>query len=417
MHISSLRSPQRLGLPLRFALGAAAAVTVALALFVLLMRPGLGELGQMAALLAVTAVLSVAAAYSAYRLGWIHQSPRLRWTVLGSSALSSLLTFFNVWLAAQQMFASDHDLQLATVLLLFAGGIAVAFGYFFSEALTDRLTALSAVAREIAQGQLSARSTVRGRDEMADLARTFNDMAHQLEKAARKQQELDALRRDLIAWVSHDLQTPLASIRAMVEAVADGMVDDPATVQRYLRTAERDIQSLSALIDDLFQMAQLDAGGLPLERAAGGLADMISDTLESFSALAARQGARLEGYASPDLDPVIMDTRRIGRVLANLVGNALQHTPPGGVVEVRAERSADGVRVTVRDSGDGIAPDDLPRVFEQFYRGEKSRSRATGGAGLGLAIARGIVEAHGGRIGVESAPGQGASFFFTIPSP
>lgn len=416
MHISSLRSPQRLGPPLRFALATAAAVTLALGLFVLLMRPGLGELGQMAALLTVTAVLSVAAAYGAYRLGWIHQSPRLRWTVLGSSALSSLLTFFNVWLAAQQMFASDHDLQLATVLLLFAGGIAVAFGYFFSEALTDRITALSAVAREIARGRLSARSTVRGRDEMADLARTFNDMAHQLEAAARKQQELDALRRDLIAWVSHDLQTPLASIRAMVEAVADGMADDPATIQRYLRTAQRDIQSLSALIDDLFQLAQLDAGGLQLERAPGGLADLVSDTLESFSALAARQGVRLEGHAAPDLDPVMMDTRRIGRVLANLVGNALQHTPPGGAVEVRAERAADGVRVTVRDSGDGIAPDDLPRVFEQFYRGEKSRSRATGGVGLGLAIARGIVEAHGGRIGVESAPGQGARFFFILPS-
>jgi signal transduction histidine kinase len=252
---------------------------------------------------------------------------------------------------------------------------------------------------------------------MADLARTFNDMAARLEAAARQQRELDLLRRDLIAWASHDLQTPLASIRAMVEALADGMVDDPGTAQRYLRTAQRDIQSLSLLIDDLFQVAQMDAGGLRLDRGPGSLADLISDSLESFSELAARRGVTLRGEAPADVDPVFMDTQRIGRVLANLLGNALRHTPAGGSVEVGAKRLADGVRVDVSDTGDGIPPDDVTNIFDRFYRGEKSRSRATGGAGLGLAIARGIVEAHGGRIGVESAgvPGRGSRFYFILP--
>jgi signal transduction histidine kinase len=406
-----------LNLPLRFVLAVAATVALALLIFYLVMQPPMDEIGLMAAFLSITAVVSIAAGYGAYRLGWIHQSPRLRWTILGGSALSSLLTFFNVWLTARLMFTDAHDLLLATVLLLFAGGIAIAFGYFFSEALTDRMTALSDAARGIAQGRLNARAPVRGRDEMADLARTFNEMAAQLEAAARKQRELDLLRRDLIAWVGHDLQTPLASIRAMVEALADGVVDDPATVQRYLRTAQRDIRSLSHLIDDLFQMAQLDAGGLPLDRHSSSLADLISDTLESFSELAARQGVRLAGHAAPYVDPVMMDTQRIGRALANLVGNALRHTPTGGQVQVLAERAAGGVRVEVRDTGEGIPPTDLPHIFERFYRGEKSRSRATGGAGLGLAIARGIVEAHGGRIGVESEPGRGTVFFFTLPAP
>jgi signal transduction histidine kinase len=313
------------------------------------------------------------------------------------------------------MFASQHDLLLATVLLLFAGGIAMSLGYFLSTALTDNIVTLNRAAEQIARGNLRVQVPVTGRNEMAELARTFNEMASQLEAAARKQRELDTLRRDLVAWVGHDLRTPLTSIRVILEALADGVVEDPVTVQRYLETAQRHIRALSALIDDLFEMAQLDAGGLPLERHPNSISDLISDTLESFSALAARQGVKLEGSVPPGIDPVCMDAQKIGRVLANLVGNALRHTPAGGVVQMRASVEAEGVRVEVRDSGEGISPQDLPHIFEQFYRGEKSRSRDTGGSGLGLAIAKGIVEAHGGRIGVESTPGQGACFFFNLP--
>jgi len=161
-------------------------------------------------------------------------------------------------------------------------------------------------------------------------------------------------------------------------------------------------------------MAQLDAGGIPLEKEDASLADLISDTLESFSALASQQGITLEGTVKADVDPVLMDTQRIGRVLNNLVGNALRHTPAEGKVEVLARRANEGVEVTVRDSGEGIRTEDLPNVFESFYRGEKSRSRATGGAGLGLAIARGIVRAHGGDIRVASQPGD-TRFIFTLP--
>jgi len=240
-------------------------------------------------------------------------------------------------------------------------------------------------------------------------------MAAQLEAAAQKQQELDTLRRDLIAWVGHDLRTPLTSIRAIVEALADGVVEDPLTVQRYLRTAQRDIRSLALLIDDLFQMAQLDAGGLPLDRQPNAISDLISDTIERFSELAAQRQITLEGHAQAGVDPVLIDAQHIERVLSNLVSNALRHTPPGGRVRVNAAATAQGARIEVCDSGEGIRPEDLPHLFEQFYRGEKSRNRATGGAGLGLAIAKGIVQAHGGHIGVASRPGQGACFFFTLP--
>jgi signal transduction histidine kinase len=168
-------------------------------------------------------------------------------------------------------------------------------------------------------------------------------------------------------------------------------------------------------MDDLFEMAQIDAGGLRLERELSSLSDLISDTLESFSEVAARAGVRLEGSIDPATGRVMMDVRSIGRVLNNLVSNALQYTPRGGAVSISVSPSEGGARIEVADTGDGITADMLPRIFDRFYRGDQSRSRATGGAGLGLAIAKGLVEAHGGQIWVESAPGQGTHFFFTLP--
>lgn len=398
----------------RYILGVLVIFIISLGIFYLVMSPPLSELGLMALFLAITALVSSLVGYLAYRLGWIALTPSLRWGLLAIYAISSALTFFNVWFSAKLMFASEHDLLLAIVLLVFAGGMAMALGYFLSSTLTDRMYLLKQAAENLARGDLETRVPVTGRDEVAALAESFNRMAAQLQAADEKQRELERLRADLIAWVSHDLQTPLASMRAILEALYDGMVEDPETVKRYLKTAQRDVRSLSALIDDLFQMAQLDAGGLPLDKANSSLADLISDTLESFSEIALRQGVLLEGSVEPGVDPVLMDTQRIGRVLNNLIGNALRHTPAGGQVEVKVRRAGRGVEVTVRDSGEGIRPEDLPHIFERFYRGEKSRSRATGGAGLGLAISRGIVQAHGGEISVASQPGD-TRFTFTLP--
>ena len=407
--------PEKPSLLPRFVGGVVLALLGSLLFFYLLMLPPMAEVGLMASFLAVTAVISIIAGYGAYRLGWMRQSPRLSWTLMGGYALSSLLTFINVWVTARLMFYSAHDLQLATVLLLFAGGIAMSLGYFLSATLTNNIQALQEAAQAVANGRLEARVPVKGRDEMAALARAFNEMASQLETAARKQQELDKLRRDLVAWVGHDLRTPLASIRAIVEALADGVVEDPQAVTRYLEAAQRDIRALSALIDDLFEMAQLDAGGIPLERQPSSLVDLLSDTLESFTAMAAQRGVNLRGEAAAEIDPVYMDTQKIGRVLSNLLSNALRHTPAGGAVSVRAFAEGEEALIVVSDTGEGIHPDDTPHIFEQFYRGEKSRSRATGGSGLGLAIAKRIVEAHDGRIRAQSELQRGTIITVTLP--
>jgi signal transduction histidine kinase len=398
-----------------FILGVAAILAVSLGIFVLLMKPPLPELGLMALFLLITAIISSLAGYVAYRLGWMTRSPTLRWSLLLGYLISGALTFFNVWFSARMMFASEHDLLLAIVLLVFAGGMATALGYFLSSAVTDRIHHLKQAAESLSQGELGTRVTVSGRDEVAMLAASFNEMAARLEEADRKQRELEQMRRDLIAWVGHDLRTPLTTIRILLEALSDGIIEDPETIQRYLKTGQREASALSALIDDLFQMAQLDAGGLPLDCEDGSLSDLISDTLESFSESASRAGVILDGSVDKSIDPVYMDTRRIGRVLNNLISNAIRHTPQDGRVEVRARREGGAVHVLVRDTGEGIPASDLPRIFDRFYRGEKSRSRSTGGAGLGLAISQGILQAHGGDIRVESEPGRGATFTLCLP--
>jgi signal transduction histidine kinase len=400
----------------RFVVGVLLVFLTAMAVFYIVMQPEAVDVRLMALLLGVTSLFTLMVGYLANRFGWLSQVPSLRWALFGTYALASLLAFVNVWLAARLMFASEHDLLLGTILLIFAGGITMILGYFFSETLTSRITALRNTVREIRSGSLDSRAPVMGRDEITELASTFNSMLEQLETAIEKQRELDKMRRDLITWVGHDLQTPLASIRAIVEALADGVVEDPQTRQRYLRTAKRDIQALSHLIDDLFELSQLDAGGITLELQHNSLSDLISDTLESFTALSAESGVTLSGEVEKDVDPIIMDAKRIGRVLDNLIGNAIRYTPSGGKVAIIAQPVQGAVEVQIRDTGEGFNPADLPFLFDRFYRGEKSRSRDTGGVGLGLAIAKGFIEAHGGQIEAQLIPEGGSMFKFTLPN-
>jgi signal transduction histidine kinase len=401
---------------LLFTLGVVAALIVAALVLLSSLRPSQSDMVELLRLLSFTAVTSVVVGYLSYRLGWWSWPSSVRWSLMVGYLLAVGLVFLNVWVTARLMFTSSHDLTLAGVLLLFAGGIALSFGFFLSANITESIHDVMQGAEAVAEGDLSTRVTVSGNNELAGLAEAFNRMAVQLQAADARQKEVETLRRDLISWVSHDLRTPLTSIQVMVEALADGVVQDPETFQRYLRTIQTDIRHLNHLIDDLFELAQLDAGGLALQVAAHSLRDLISDTLESMRALAAQKGVELRGQVAPDVDPVVMAPDKISRVLVNLIGNAVRHTPSGGCVTVEVWRELDSgrVRVDVKDTGEGIPETDLPHIFERFYRGEKSRSRATGGAGLGLAIAQGIVEAHGGELWVESQLGQGSTFSFTL---
>jgi signal transduction histidine kinase len=406
--------PIQLTTTARFILALLIILTLAVIGFYLIFRPPMGEVWLITGFLLITTVISAVAGYAAYRLGWMNRSPNIRTALLGSYALACLLTFINVWLTARLMFTDQHDLLLGTVLLIFAGAIAMALGYLLSSAFLDRIQSLDQAAKKIAGGNLSIRVPVEGKDELAGLAQTFNDMASQLEETANKRRELESLRRELIAWIGHDLQTPLTSISAIIEALADGMIQDPETEQRYFNTARKNISSLSHLIDDMFQMAQIDTGGLELNIESVSILDLISDSLESFTELAKRRDISLQGSVSDDLGEVQIDARRINRVLYNLIDNALNHTPDQGSVEVRANAANQGILVDVIDSGSGISENDLPYIFDLFYRGDISRRSSIGGTGIGLAISKGIIDAHGGEIEVESQPGR-TKFTFFIP--
>lgn len=406
------RSPWRI-----FAVGIVAALTLVAILMVALMGAPVEEITTLMYWLSLSSLGSLAVGYILYRSG-LARSPSLSLTLVLTYGWAAIVILLNVWIMSERMFFNDeHDLVLSGVLLLFAAVIATTFGIFVAASVTDGLRQLARTAQQIAEGNLKARVSISGRDEVAMVGNTFNEMAAQLQQAAQQREELEKMRKDLIAWTSHDLRTPLTSIRAMIEALHDGVVDDPEAVTRYYRTIRSDIIALNDIIDDLFELAQLDAGGLSMEMAQHAMGDLVSDTMEMFQALAKDQGVMLEGSVASNLGLVQMCAPKIGRVIANLVSNALRYTPAGGTVRVTAVRQPHHIVVTVQDSGPGFAPEDLDRVFEQFYRGEEARSRTSGsGAGLGLAIARGIVTAHNGRIWAENAPEGGAIVGFSLPN-
>jgi signal transduction histidine kinase len=256
-------------------------------------------------------------------------------------------------------------------------------------------------------------------DEIGQLGAEFNSMVEQLQVGQEQRSRLEASRRELIAAVSHDLRTPLASMRAMVEALNDGVVTDPETVSRYLHTIQSETQHLS-LIDDLFELSQIDAGALRLHLEPTSIEDLASDALEGMRAQAEQKNVHLQGQVEGTPPRVPLDAARMQRVLYNLIQNAIRHTPSDGTVTLTVRGAPDKVELTVADSGEGIPESDLPHVFDRFYRGERARTRDKlepgPGAGLGLAIARGIVEAHGGTISAASQPGQGAAFYVVLPS-
>ena len=367
-----------------YPIGVLAALTLTVALIMAVMKPPLDDLKLLTYYLVLTSIGSLVIGFVSHRLGWWQRLRSLTLTLTLGYAIAAGLTLLNVWLTARLMFINDHDLALASLLLVFAGGIAIFFGYFLSSSITQALQDLVRGAERLSGGDFSTRVDIRGENEVAQVARAFNQMVTRLEQAVEAERALEFARRNLVAWASHDLRTPLASLRAMLDALADGVVTDQENVARYLQQSQAEVSRMSSLIDDLFELAQLDAGHLELFCAANSLSDLISDTLEGFTARAEAQGVALSGSVSQEVDPVWMAPEKISRVLHNLLENALRYTPAGGTVGLKAQAENGSVVVTVQDNGEGIPDEDLPFVFDRFFRGEKSRVReGEGGRGCG----------------------------------
>jgi signal transduction histidine kinase len=331
----------------------------------------------------------------------------------GTPVRSGGRTVGEVFLGPSAEMQSGHEVRFADSLrrsavlaVAIAGLAALLLAFALSRRIFGPVEALAGAVRAMAGGRLDQRVEVSTRDEIGELGLAFNDMAGRLAANER-------LRRDMVSDVAHELRTPVTHLRAQVEALQDGLAAPDAAT---LASLHEEILHLGALIDDLQDLAAADSGHLVLEPAALALGEEFGRARVALTPLAEAAGVRLEFAAAESLPCAQADARRLGQVLRNLIANAVTHSPEGADVAVTAEAGPGAtIRVSVRDRGAGLSTEQAARVFERFYRADASRARATGGAGLGLAIVRQLVEAMGGTTGVDSAPGSGSTFWFTLP--
>jgi two-component system sensor histidine kinase BaeS len=330
-----------------------------------------------------------------------HLRSLVLWITLASMVMAAVAA-----LALARLMVLDSDEALVVVGVLgftavFAGVLAVVA----SGAIGRDASRVEATVRRVEAGDRAVRTDVERADELGRVARAFDELTARLDALERERVGFETERRMMLSSVGHDLRTPLAALRAGLEALVDGVAPDP---DRYLRSMQRQVEVLGALVDDLFLLSSIEAGRLEVTSEPLDLAELVTEAVESMVPAAAGRGIELVVDA-PERVTVFGSAAAIGRVVRNLVDNALRHTPDGSEVRVAVSNGAMAT-VRVTDAGPGFTPEFATRAFERFARAEPSRSRSTGGAGLGLAIARGLVEAHGGRIWIEQAPGGRVAF-------
>lgn len=401
----------------------AGAVGLAVMLVRLSMAPPAAELRELAIYFAVAGVATTAAGWLALRAAerWLHPSIRVK--AFAGASIGTAVALLNVWIVARLMFVNTaHDLPLLVVLLVFSGTVTVVFSLAVASTLANRVAGIGAAIRELSAGGTvrPSRRLPRPRpgDEVARLAGEVDALAERLQQAAREQERLERERRELTAALSHDLRTPLASVRAMVEALDDGVVGEAAEVTRYHSTILRELERLNGMLDDLFELARIDAGAVELRRAPVLLQEVATDVVEAMRASAERAGQSLTAEVVGDPPPALIDGERTHRAVSNLVRNALEHAGDGATVAVTVEAGAGRVRLTVSDDGPGVPEVHLPHIWERFYRVDPARGgsmRTDGGSGLGLAIVRAMVELHGGAVSAERASEGGMRFALELP--
>ena len=352
-----------------------------------------------AAALLIAAELAIPSAFERHMVGMSEMMSRMNQN-MGRNLNSSLFTNFRI--------AVREAVYWAALAALASAGLV---SYLVSRWMTRPIQEMMAASQHIAEGNYRERVSIPGSsasaDELSQLALSFNRMAEQLE-------ETENFRRQLISDVTHELRTPLTTIQGYVEGLVDGVLPNtPETYQQIHREAER----LSHLVDDLQQLSRVEAKAFSLDLGPVQARELL-ETIQSRMAIQFQEkGVELEVQCPADLPPALADPHRMEQVLLNLIGNALQYTPPEGRVRVTVSQKDRSLEFMIRDTGVGIPAEHLPHIFTRFYRVDKSRSRSSGGSGIGLTIAKHLIEAHGGEIQAESAgPGQGSTFRFEIPT-
>lgn len=394
---------------MRFVVVLIAVVVAALAVTELTMQPSAEDRG---ALLVIFGSIAAATGLASWLLPRMTVRFRtLRHTVLLVSMAAVAVVAVAVAVSAQLMFLSSHDLRLVVV----AVGLGVVLGALLaatiSRPLSEDLERLAHTARRVGKGDLSARTALDRPDEVGTVSAAMDGMIDSLRAAQVERIQVEAARRAFLAAVGHDLRTPLTSMQAAIEAIQDGVAEEP---ERYLRSMLTDLDLLSGLVEDLFLLAQIEAGKLELRTESVDLADLADEAVEAMSPVARRRGVEIDIEADHHI-MVLAGQRELGRVIRNLLDNAIRHAPDESHVRVEVGNGGPDATVRIVDQGPGF-PDDFD-VFESFAKGDTARTRVHGGAGLGMAIAKGLVEAHGGSIAIEPGPGGRVAFRLPVNQP
>jgi signal transduction histidine kinase len=371
----------------------------------------IGEVAHLGLLL-LPAVAATAVATVAARPLLARASVRAR--LVAVAGVAAAVSLANLVVLARLMFVSAHDAVLVGTLVVYSVGAGVGAALAASRGTAAAVDRLGQAAGELGDGNLDVRVGPLGAGpELEALAEALDRMASRLQSALAAERVAESRRRDLITAVSHDLRTPLAGLRAMVEAIEDGVVDDPPTMRRYAIEMRRQVGTVTDLVDDLFELAAVDAGAIRAETERARLEDVVGAAVVACEPQAAAKGLvverRLDGAGGMACSP------RLVRVFQNLLQNAIRHTPADGSIWIEAHRRSGGLEVAVVDTGEGLPPEAADRVFEPFWRGDAARSAP--GSGLGLALAKRIVEALGGDIRAESEPARGSRFAVLLPDP
>jgi signal transduction histidine kinase len=333
---------------------------------------------------------------SPVELTWNQEVVGRAYIILDPTAAASVAPFLRLSASINRSLLLGGSLAI---------GIALLLTFVLSRRMMSPIGVLAGAARRLGRGDLSQRVRLQGEGEVAALAEAFNSMAADLEYA-------EQLRRNMVADVAHELRTPLSNIQGYLEAIRDGVVEPDAAA---IRSLNEETSLLSRLVNELQELSLAEAGELKLVYQAEDITNLVKQAVTPWQPHLTAGEIALSLELPDDLPLVNIDWQRVNEVLHNILENAVAHTHKGGTINVTASQKGKWVEVSVSDTGEGIPAEDLPHIFERFYRVDKSRARATGGSGLGLTIARRLIEAHGGTIVVQSKLGEGSCFSFTLP--